>query len=176
MEVWLSHGQQLHHEPGHPELMRPAGVFVTLHVRRPGHPLELRGCIGTFEASAPLVNNVSQMAIAAATRDPRFPPVSVAELDQIVIEISVLSPRRRVRPEQIEVGRHGIYITRGAQRGVLLPQVAVEHGWDAATFLDHTCLKAGLPPGSWREDPSVEIEVFSAEILSEDPDAVDRGG
>jgi len=142
-------------------LREPRGAFVTLH--RHG---QLRGCIGTFEARAPLYEVVREMALAAAFNDPRFPPLSAEELPEVEIEISVLSPLRRGRPEEVEVGRHGVYVVKGAYRGVLLPQVAVEHGWDRETFLDHVCLKAGLPPRCW-QDPETELYLFTAEIFSE---------
>ncbi|WP_456433982.1 AmmeMemoRadiSam system protein A [Thermosulfuriphilus sp.] len=145
-----------------PKLKTSLGAFVTLHIRG-----QLRGCIGTFFPQGPLYQTVAQMAQEAAFSDPRFPPLSRAEFPQIDIEISVLSPMERIRGvEEIEVGRHGLYIIRGLNRGVLLPQVATEYGWDRYTFLDHTCLKAGLPPGCW-QDPETEIYVFTAEIFSE---------
>ena len=146
---------------------RPShGAFVTLH--RSGH---LRGCIGTFAQGPSLVQTVREMAVAAATRDPRFTPLRDSEFSEIDIEISVLTPLRRIDdPASIEVGRHGICLAKGFHRGVLLPQVAVENGWDRETFLDHTCLKAGLAPGSWR-DPDCTIEVFEAIVFGErDPE------
>jgi uncharacterized protein len=142
-------------------LLQPRGAFVTLHKGR-----GLRGCIGTFESTDPLLDTVQRMVIAAATNDPRFPPVDREELPQLHIEISALSPLRQAAPEEIEVGVHGIYLTCAFHRGVLLPQVATENGWDRETFLDHTCHKAGIPPGSWR-DPSTKIEIFSAEVFGE---------
>ncbi len=146
--------------PTRPELARPAGAFVTLHEAG-----ALRGCIGTFQADRPLYRNVAEMARAAAFEDPRFPPLRPEEFGRIDLEISVLSPMRRARPEEVEVGRHGVYIVHGLHRGVLLPQVAVEQGWDRETFLDHTCLKAGLPPGAWRH--GAEVYVFEAEVFGE---------
>lgn len=146
------------------ELNVPAGAFVTLH--REG---DLRGCIGTFQASEALWRTVQQMAVAAGTRDPRFDPVTLHELDDIDIEISVLSPRRPIGGvDEIVVGRHGLYVTRGFQHGVLLPQVATDQGWDPETFLSHTCLKAGLPADAWKRG-DVTIEVFEAEVFSETP-------
>ncbi len=144
-----------------PALKQPCGAFVTLHKHG-----ALRGCIGTFESDRPLYLTVAEMARSAAFNDPRFPPLSPEELDEVDIEISVLSPMRPGRPEEVEVGKHGIYIVRGLHRGVLLPQVAVEYGWDRETFLDHTCLKAGLPPGCWR-DPETEIYLFTSEVFGE---------
>lgn len=137
------------------------GLFVTLH--KAG---ELRGCIGNFRSEKPLYENIKDMARAAAFKDPRFAPVQPHELPKIHIEISVLSPLREISDiEEITVGRHGIYIQDGHSHGVLLPQVAVENGFDRETFLDHTCLKAGLEPGCWRR--GVSISVFEAEIFSE---------
>jgi AmmeMemoRadiSam system protein A len=143
----------------------PGGAFVTLHLKE-GKLQKLRGCIGTFEASAPLCETVERMAVAAATRDPRFSPLSVEELDRLHIDISVLSPRTRVSAEQVEVGVHGLYISRRERGGVLLPQVAVEHQWDRETFLGQTCVKAGLEADAWRDDETC-IEVFTAQILEE---------
>ena len=137
------------------------GAFVTLHKRG-----MLRGCIGVFAGRGPLYQTVSEMAIASGWEDPRFPPLDASELDEIEIEISVLSPLQPARPEEIEVGKHGIYITKGFSRGVLLPQVAVEYGWDRETFLAQTCLKAGLHPDAWKE-PDTKIEIFTAEVFSE---------
>lgn len=138
------------------------GCFVTLH--KAGR---LRGCIGRFTSDEPLPRTVEEMAEAAAFEDPRFPPLSKNELDEIDLEISVLTPMRRVaRPDEVEVGRHGVYIIRGHCRGVLLPQVATENFWDRETFLEHTCLKAGLGRDLWK-DPKTEIYVFSAEVFGE---------
>jgi len=142
-------------------LAKPCGAFVTLH--KDGN---LRGCIGSLIGEKPLYITVQEMAIEAAFRDPRFPPVVKEELPFIEIEISVLSPLQRItNVDLIEVGKHGIFLIKGFNRGVLLPQVATEYGWDRYTFLDHTCLKAGLPPGCWRSE--AEIYIFSAEIFSE---------
>jgi len=138
------------------------GAFVTLSKRG-----ELRGCIGHVVGFEPLWRSVMENAINAAFQDPRFPPLEAPELPGIEIEISALTPLRPVEsPEEIQVGVHGVMIERGPFRGLLLPQVPIEYGWDRETFLDHTCRKAGLPPGSWR-DPSTRIEVFSADVFSE---------
>ena len=127
----------------------------------------LRGCIGSFVGTGPLIDTVREMAISASTRDPRFPPLTTAELEEVDLEISVLSPLRQIDdPSEIEVGRHGIFITRGFHSGVLLPQVATEYGWDRETFLEHTCAKAGLPADAWR-DPETQIEVFEAQVFGE---------
>jgi len=143
------------------ELLKPFGAFVTLHKYG-----SLRGCIGTFHADKPLYLIVADMARSAAFNDPRFPPLSAEELSEVDMEISVLSPMWLGSPEEVEVGKHGIYIVRGFHRGVLLPQVPVEYGWDRETFLDHTCLKAGLAPGCW-QDPETEIYLFTAEVFGE---------
>jgi AmmeMemoRadiSam system protein B/AmmeMemoRadiSam system protein A len=142
-------------------LKKQMGAFVTLT-----EDGELRGCIGHIIGTQPLHRTISDMAIAAATEDPRFSPVEAGELNAIAIEISVLTPLRRITdPEEIMVGRDGIYIEKGLHRGLLLPQVATEYGWDTYEFLDNTCLKAGLPRGSWRE--GANIQIFSAQVFNE---------
>jgi len=144
-----------------PELQEQNGAFVSLHKRG-----ALRGCIGVFQGEGPLYLTVASMALAAAFEDPRFPPLSKGELNDIDIEISVLSSLTPVKNvEEIEVGKHGIYIIKKYRRGVLLPQVATEQGWDRETFLQHTCLKAGLSPDCWKGD--VEIYTFTADIFGE---------
>jgi AmmeMemoRadiSam system protein A len=136
---------------------------VTLH--KDG---KLRGCIGHIRAKKPLVETIVEMAEAAAFQDPRFPPVSSQELDQLDYEISVLTPLRRIKDvEEIQVGIHGIYLKRGGSSGLLLPQVATEWGWDRTTFLEHTCTKAGLPEDAWK-DTKTEIYIFSADVFSPD--------
>jgi AmmeMemoRadiSam system protein A len=138
------------------------GCFVT--IRQNG---QLRGCIGNFQSELPLFREVARMALAAATHDPRFYPMKDADLEFFTVEISVLSPLRKVDSvEEIAVGKHGIYIEKGFYRGVLLPQVATEHGWDRPTFLRQTCVKAGLPTNAW-EAEDAEIYVFSAQIFAE---------
>jgi len=141
-------------------LRRRQGAFVTLKAEG-----ELRGCIGSVEGHAPLVETVVKMAFAAAVRDPRFEPVSVPELAGLDIEISVLGPLEKcLDPDSIEIGRHGLLITKGRRTGVLLPQVAAENGWDRNTFLQQVALKAGLPPDSWRDSAS-SLYVFTAEVF-----------
>jgi AmmeMemoRadiSam system protein B/AmmeMemoRadiSam system protein A len=145
-----------------PALNRESGAFVTLH--KSG---TLRGCIGFTSAVEPLYLTVRDTAALAALRDPRFSPVSPAELTELDYEISVLSPLRRVaRIEQIEIGRHGLLMKNGAHEGLLLPQVPVEQGWDRQTFLEHTCEKAGLNPGSWK-DEDTDIFAFTAVVFGE---------
>jgi AmmeMemoRadiSam system protein A len=142
-------------------LDEPRGAFVTIH--RHG---ELRGCLGRIEVDRPLSDTVADLAAVVADSDPRFEPVSPAELPRIELEVSVLTPERDVTDVgEIEVGRHGLIIERGSRRGLLLPQVAVEHAWDRDTFLAHTCLKAGLPPDAWRH--GARILLFEAQVFSE---------
>jgi len=143
-----------------PVLKENRGAFVTLHKKG-----QLRGCIGYLEGRGPLHRTVEEMAEAAAFRDPRFPPVTERELSELDIEISVLTPLKKVTDvNEIEVGKHGIYIKKGWYSGLLLPQVATEYGWDRKTFLEHTCLKAGLPSNAWKEKDT-EIYIFSADIF-----------
>lgn len=141
-------------------LVERAGAFVTLRVRG-----SLRGCIGQVEAERPLVRTVAECAAAAALEDPRFPPVSPPELDSLDIEISVLSPPFDINPLEIEVGRHGLLISSGFQRGLLLPQVAVEWQWDSLRFLAETCRKAGLPADAWRR--GARVQGFTTQVFIE---------
>ena len=137
------------------------GAFVTLN--RFG---ELRGCIGLVAPSEPLVRTVAHCALSAAFDDPRFPPLEPVELDEVRIEISVLTPPVPVEElDRIVPGRHGLMVRLGARRGLLLPQVATEHGWDVKTFLGETCRKAGLPADAWER--GAFIETFEAEVFSE---------
>jgi len=138
------------------------GVFVTLTL---GH--KLRGCIGLPLPIKPLAEAVSEMAVAAAAEDPRFEPVGIEELDSICVEVSVLSLPRKVKvPSDVVVGRHGIIISKGFHKGLLLPQVPVEYHWDRETFLSHGCLKAGLDEDEWKR--GVTIEVFTAQVFQEE--------
>lgn len=141
-------------------LKEKRGAFVTLKKR--GH---LRGCIGYIKAVKPLWETVQEMAVAAAFHDPRFPSLKSEELKDLTFEISVLSPLRRITDiNELEVGIHGLYIVRGYNAGLLLPQVAIEYKWDRKTFLMETCYKAGLPPDAWM-DESAEIYIFSADYF-----------
>jgi AmmeMemoRadiSam system protein A len=128
---------------------------------------ELRGCVGRMEANAPLLDTVAEMAVAAATHDGRFQPVTGPELASLRIEISVLSPLVPIQAAEVEVGRHGLLLRYGERRGVLLPQVPLEYGWDRERFLAHTCEKAGLPADTWRQ-PGVELLGFTATVFGED--------
>jgi len=144
-------------------LKKPRGAFVTLKK----HGM-LRGCIGFIQPTRPLCDVVADVARAAAFDDPRFPPLRSKELEDVKIEISVLSPLRQIEDiNEIEVGRHGLYIAKGSKAGLLLPQVATENGWDRLTFLHETCRKAGLPGDAWR-DRDTAIYIFSAEVFGED--------
>jgi AmmeMemoRadiSam system protein A len=125
----------------------------------------LRGCIGYVEALKPLYSTVRECAVAAALQDPRFDPLSPEELPGLRIEISVLSPLEDIQPEQVAVGRHGLLISQGLRRGLLLPQVPLEWNWDREHFLEETCMKAGLPPDAWRE--GARIQAFTAQVFEE---------
>jgi AmmeMemoRadiSam system protein A len=138
------------------------GCFVT--IKQNG---QLRGCIGNFQSELPLFKEVAQMAQASASKDPRFYPLKESDLDNFSLEISVLSPLQKIEDiEEFEIGKHGIYIEKSFYRGVLLPQVALEHNWDRLTFLKQTCIKAGLPTDAW-EAEDAEIYIFSAQVFGE---------
>lgn len=155
----------------------PRGVFVTLN-RLTGQPgserKELRGCIGFPEPVKPLVEALIEAAVAAAVEDPRFPPVALEEMSRIVIDVSVLTPPRlldvrdrRMLLKEVRIGRDGLIVERGFNRGLLLPQVAVEENWDPETFLSYTCVKAGLPPGCWL-DEKTRVYRFEAIVFEEE--------
>jgi len=137
------------------------GAFVTLRKRG-----RLRGCIGQIGTGRPLAEVVAHSAKSAALEDPRFHPVEPDEVLGIEIEISVLSAFEDIAPEKIEAGRHGLMVSRGWQRGLLLPQVAAEFRWTAARFLEEACVKAGLDRDAWRE-PGTRVQGFTAEVFSE---------
>lgn len=140
-----------------------SGCFVT--IRNSG---KLRGCIGNFQSELPLFKEVAEIAASSATKDPRFYPMKEEDLDHFSLEISVLSPLHKIDDiSEIEVGQHGIYLEKSYYRGVLLPQVASEHGWDRTTFLQQTCVKAGLSTDAWQADDA-EIYIFSAQIFGEE--------
>ena len=145
-------------------LVDKKGAFVSLH-----NGEELRGCIGQLYPDRELYKIVQHCAVSAALEDVRFMPVTREELPELSIEISVLTPFRRVRNvEEIEVGKHGLYLVQGRFRGLLLPQVATQYGWDRTTFLEQTCRKSGLPESAWR-DPQTIIQTFEAEVFSDSP-------
>jgi AmmeMemoRadiSam system protein A len=144
-----------------PNLLQPSGAFVTL--RKHG---ELRGCIGSLTPRLSLYLTVQGMAVAAATEDPRFQPLTSDELKDVSIEISVLSPLRPISDvNEIEVGKHGVIIIKGQNQGVFLPQVATEEGWNREELLQNLCRKAGLPPDAWQS--GAQFYVFTAEVFGE---------
>jgi AmmeMemoRadiSam system protein A len=145
---------------GHP-LRSAAGGFVTLH-----RGSRLRGCIGQLPGRDPLIRVVAHCARAAALEDPRFRPLSQEELSDIEIEISVLWALEDIAPQDIVAGKHGLLVSRGSDRGVLLPQVATQFNWTAEKFLEETCVKAGLDRQAWK-DPQTRIQAFTAEVFRE---------
>ncbi len=136
------------------------GAFTTLHRRG-----KLRGCIGYVIAGTPLYETVIETAAAAAFEDPRFSPVREEEAPELQIEISVLSPLFPISADEVVVGKHGLMVSYRGLRGLLLPQVPIEWGWDRDTFLDQTCQKAGLPPDAWKH--GAKLEAFTAEVFGE---------
>jgi len=152
-------------DPGEVPIMtglpEATGAFVTL--KKHG---ELRGCIGTLACRRALPEEVARVAVSAALEDPRFEPVRAAELNDLDVEVSVLGPLEPIDPldpSAIEIGRHGLVVEQGGRRGLLLPQVATEWGWDRKTFLDQTCAKAGLPRDCWRTGATVYR--FAADVF-----------
>lgn len=164
LEEYLKNGKIPNLTSDLPGLLKPLGCFVTL--RKHG---ELRGCIGEFEPKDPLYKVIQRMAIAAATDDPRFPPVNFEELSEIKIEISVMTPKRKISDwQEIELGKHGVVIQKGFRSGTFLPQVATETGWSKEEFLSQLCWqKAGLPPDCYK-DPEVNLYVFEAQVFEEE--------
>lgn len=143
-----------------PHLTEPRGAFTTLYFRG-----ELRGCVGHVYPIDSLFRTVAETARAAAFEDTRFLPITLEETAELEISLSVLSPLRPVQPAEVEVGRHGLLVSLQHHRGLLLPQVPIEHGWDRITFLEQTCRKAGLPPDAWQS--GAQIEVFTAEVFGD---------
>jgi AmmeMemoRadiSam system protein A len=141
-------------------LAQPRGVFTTIYSDH-----KLRGCVGFPVPSFPLFKAVADTARAAASEDPRFMRVTLQEARSLRISISILSLLSSIAACEVEIGRHGLVISQGARRGLLLPQVPVEHGWDRNTFLEQTCLKAGLPPDAWHS--GAHIETFTAEVFGD---------
>jgi AmmeMemoRadiSam system protein A len=138
----------------------PRGAFVSIH-----RGVDLRGCLGRVDGDRAVGDVVAYLAEAVSDSDPRFEPVIADELAQLRIEISVLTPQREGRADDIQVGRHGLIVEHCGRRGLLLPQVAIEHGWDAETFLRYTCVKAGVPPDAWRSD--ARLFLFEAQVFGE---------
>ena len=141
-------------------LRQPAGAFVTLHAGG-----ELRGCIGYIESRLPLFQTVAEGAQAAAFHDPRFPALRQEELERLDVEVSVLSPTFAIAPEDVVIGKHGLLVTAEGGRGLLLPQVPVEHGWDREKFIEETCVKAGLHRMAWKEGAT--LSAFTAQVFPE---------
>jgi AmmeMemoRadiSam system protein A len=137
------------------------GLFVTLHVAK-----KLRGCIGMVEGNAALGETLTRCAADAALHDPRFSRMRAEEMDTLEIEVSLLSPLQPIRPEEVEIGTHGLLVERGPRRGLLLPQVALEHRLSREQFLSETCAKAGLPRDAWK-DPETKLQGFQCEIIAE---------
>jgi AmmeMemoRadiSam system protein A len=161
VEAVSQHDRLLDLSPATGALADFRAAFVTLH-----HRGRLRGCIGNVEPDCSLAETVARSAISAARHDPRFSAVEVKELAELEIEISVLSPFKRIALAEVEIGRHGLMIVQGERRGLLLPQVAVEHKFSRERFLAATCEKAGLPSDAWM-DPATQILAFTAEIFSD---------
>lgn len=157
---------RVHREPPPPvdrggALDDPMGAFVSIHTAG-----QLRGCLGRLEADRPIAETVAHLSAVVSDSDPRFRPLAAFELALTDIEISALTPEEAVVDlREIEVGRHGLIVAQGHRRGLLLPQVAIEQGWDRETFLEHTCVKAGLPPTAWQSDAS--IFKFEAQVFGE---------
>ena len=146
--------------PPSEHLAEHRGAFTTLHIDG-----ELRGCVGYVFPQYSLYRTVAETAVAAAMEDPRFAPLEPKEYPKLEYEISVLSPLSPIDAEDVEVGKHGLVITYGSRRGLLLPQVPTEHGWDREKFLEQTCVKAGLPADAWEH--GAKIEAFTAEIFGD---------
>lgn len=158
----LKSGKSLRVKVDDEMLMEKRGAFVTLKVNN-----ELRGCIGYPLPYKPLYETIIEVAVSAATQDFRFPPLTLDELDETRIEISVLSlPQPLMDIKEIEIGKHGIIISKGLNKGLLLPQVPVEWDWDVETFLNHGCLKAGLEEDEWKK--GARIEIFEAQVFQEE--------
>lgn len=153
-------GDEIPLDPPTPHLAEPRGAFTSLYLHG-----ELRGCVGYVLPACSVYRAVAETARAAAFDDNRFPPVTEAEAPHLQIELSILSPFAPIQPEQVEIGRHGLLISWRGRRGLLLPQVPVEHEWDRLTFLEQTCRKAGLPLDAWQKGAT--IEGFTAEVFGE---------
>ena len=160
IETALS-GLRMDFTPPNAHLAQPRGAFTTLHLFG-----GLRGCIGYVLPVGSLYVTVAETARAAAFDDPRFPPVTEVEAPDLRIDISVLSVPSPIRPEEVEVGKHGLIVTAGLRRGLLLPQVPTEWDWDRETFLAQTCIKAGLAPDAWQH--GAELQAFTAEVFGEE--------
>ncbi len=154
-------GRHLDTTPPSDHLAEQRGAFTTLHLQG-----KLRGCIGYVFPTQSLYATVAETAKAAASDDPRFRPVTQEEAPELKIEISVLSTLKPIGPQGVVVGKHGLVVMQGSRRGLLLPQVPVEWGWDRETFLSQTCMKAGLAPDAWLR--GAELQAFTAEVFGEE--------
>jgi AmmeMemoRadiSam system protein A len=152
-------------DPPTPHFAELRGAFTSLYLRQDRHGEELRGCVGYVPPTCPVYRAVAETARAAAFDDNRFPPVTAEEAAHLEIELSILSPARPIQAEAIEVGRHGLLISWHGRRGLLLPQVPIERGWDRTTFLEQTCRKAGLPLDAWQKGAT--LEAFTAEVFGD---------
>jgi uncharacterized protein len=152
--------RELSLDPPTAHFAQPRGAFTSLYLQR-----DLRGCVGYVLPISSVYRAVADTARAAAFEDTRFYPVKLEEARELQIELSILSPPRPIAPEEVEIGRHGLLITMAGHRGLLLPQVPLEHQWDRVTFLEQTCRKAGLPPDAWKK--GAVVEVFTAEVFGE---------
>jgi len=151
-------------DPPSPHLAECRAAFTTIY-----HHAQLRGCVGYVLPVSSLYSTVAETARAAAFEDNRFWPVTLDEVPALKVSLSILSRLQPIKPEEVEIGRHGLLISKSGHRGLLLPQVPAEHGWDRVTFLEQTCLKAGLPVDAWRKGATVEA--FTAEVFA-DPGVV----
>jgi AmmeMemoRadiSam system protein A len=156
----LLEGREIPLDPPTAHLAEPRGAFTSLYLSG-----QLRGCVGYVQAVSPVYRAVADTARAAAFEDIRFRPVTLPEAPHLEIELSILSQPQPIPAEAIEIGRHGLLISRAGRRGLLLPQVSTEHHWDRATFLEQTCRKAGLPLDAWKN--GAIIEAFTAEVFGE---------
>ncbi|HXP17570.1 MAG TPA: AmmeMemoRadiSam system protein A [Terriglobales bacterium] len=153
-------GREISLAPPSPHLAEPRGVFTTLYRRG-----DLRGCVGYVLPVTSLYRTVAESARGAAFDDSRFSPVTLEETPELQVSLSILSALERILPDEVEVGRHGLVVSLGAYRGLLLPQVPVEHGWDRVTFLEQTCRKAGLALNAWQS--GARLEAFTAEVFAD---------
>ncbi|MBT9557530.1 MAG: AmmeMemoRadiSam system protein A [Myxococcales bacterium] len=161
LNAHVRRGVRLQVTDGDTRLKERQGIFATLLLGD-----RVRGCIGVPDPRDSLLKSVIEVVSLAATDDPREAPLRLDEVGRVDIELSVLGPMRTTRPEDVEVGRHGLFIQRDGAAGVLLPQVAAQAGWSRTEFLDQVCIRAGLPPDAWRQS-GARIEVFTADVFSE---------
>jgi AmmeMemoRadiSam system protein A len=153
-------GREVCLTPPSPHLSEPRGAFTTIYFHG-----RLRGCVGYVFPVTSLYRTVAETARAAAFEDTRFSPVTLEEAPELDVSLSILSPLKTIRPEEVEIGLHGLVVVHGGRRGLLLPQVPIEHQWDRVTFLEQTCRKAGLPLDAWQKDAT--LEAFTAEVFGD---------